>query len=466
MNALDGRYENTLKLTSGDVYQGSPFFNASRDIYNNVSTGTPTPVGDPGGIADILIQNELGWDVASVGNHEFTGGPNTLFDLIRPNPNWVNGNGGVGIGPGGYPGTSFPYLANNLANLPANIVVENGGAPKPNTITGSVVADVNGEDVGIIGVVTPYLASIANIGSVEVTTLDANGEEITGTTPIAVQVDSIIKNITPEIEDLSDKGINKIILMTHLQESAIEQALAQKIADLGLEVDIIFGGGSHQLMATEGGLPLREDETQDAAGLILQPFPQEFTSGDTRVFYVNSAANYRYLNQFIVTFDENGVITSFDEENSGAYATDIAGVDRLYPEEITDLEGVKAKADPEIVAIVEGVEGLVTVLDGTIFGQTDVFLNGIRADVRAQETNLGNLTADAQAFYAEAYLEEYDLLNGIKQIDISFLNGGSVRDFIGQTIVQGDDLIKLPPAANAEIGKEQGDISLYQIRFL
>lgn len=465
MNALEDRYENSLKLTTGDVYIGSPFFNASVDIYE-----TTDSINSPlqGGIADILIQNELDWDAASVGNHEFTGGANTLLNLVAPNANWINSElGGAGIGEEGYPGTSFPYLANNLdysaARLPEGLnVVENGGSPLPNTLTGSVVADVNGEQVGLIGIVTPYLKSIANTGSVEVTTLDADGNQITGTSPIDVQVDSIIANITPEVETLTNAGINKIILMTHLQESAIEQALAQKMADLGLEVDILFGGGSHQLMTSETGVPpLREDETQQDSGRLLQPFPQVFSSEDNQVIFVNSAANYRYLNQLIVTFDENGLVTDIGEE-SGPYATDIAGVNRLYEEEITTIEDVKAKADPEIVEIVEGVQTFVNRQDGNIFGQTDVFLNGLRSDVRTQETNLGNFLAEAQDYYAEAYLNEYELISGFDKIDISFQNGGTIRDYIGQSFIEtlgNNQLVQLPPQANPEVGKEEGDIS-------
>jgi 2',3'-cyclic-nucleotide 2'-phosphodiesterase (5'-nucleotidase family)/endonuclease/exonuclease/phosphatase family metal-dependent hydrolase len=467
MNALNGRYINTLKLTTGDVYISSPFFNASRDIYDNRTTGRPQ--ADQGGIADILINNELGWDVASVGNHEFSGGAGSFLNLVAPNPNWINGqNGGAGIGAGGYPGTAFPYLANNLnysnVRLPNGVtVVANGGAPLPNTLTGSVVKDFNGEKVGIIGIVTPYLKSIADTGAIQVTTRDANGNVITGTTPVNVQVDSIIANITPEVQALTNTGINKIILMTHLQESRIEIALAQKMAALGLGVDLLFGGGSHQQMASSIGVPpLREDETQQNNGQLLQPFPQMYGDGDNKVIYVNSAANYRYLNQLVVTFDDQGVISAIGAD-SGPYATDIAGVDRLYDESITTLDQVKTKADPDIVEIVDGVQDFVNILDGTIFGQTDVFLNGVRGDVRTQETNLGNLTADAQDFYAEAYLEEYNLLPGFNQIDISFTNGGSIRDQIGRFAIGDSGIIPLPPQANPDVGKEEGDVSQLDI---
>jgi hypothetical protein len=220
-------------------------------------------------------------------------------------------------------------------------------------------------------------------------------------------------------------------------------------------------------MANEDTVPpLRQDETQQTNGQLLVPYPQVFTTGDDTVYYVNTGANYRYLSQLIVTFDENGKIVEIGEE-SGTFATDVAGVDRLYEADITTIADVKAVADPEVVAIIEGVQGYVNQLDGQVFGQTDVFLNGIRGSVRTQETNLGNLAADAQDFYAEEYLEAYgdSLLAGFDEIDISFKNGGGIRDQIGLSFIAGGggELVQLPPPANPEVGKEEGDVSALDI---
>ncbi|MDX2229331.1 MAG: ExeM/NucH family extracellular endonuclease [Leptolyngbyaceae cyanobacterium bins.349] len=466
MNALQDDFQNTIKLTSGDVYIASPFFNASSEIYDSATTGRPA--GQPG-LADILIQNELGWDAAAVGNHEFTGGDTTFLSLLAPNPTWVNGAlGGTGIGTSGYPGALFPYLANNLnfsaATLPTGLsVVPNGGAALPNTLTGSVTVDVNGTPVGVLGVVTPYLPSIANIGRVQMTT----GSGFTSASPVSEQVDAVIANLQPAVQDLTNRGVNKIVLMTHLQESRIEQALAQRLADLGLAVDVHIGGGSHQVMASGAGVPpLRQDETQQLSGQLLQPYPQAFTSGNNTVYYVNTGANYRYLSQLVATFDDNGTITEIGG-TSGTFATDIAGVDRLYADDITTFAQVRALADPDVVAIVDGVGAFVNELDSIIYGQTDVFLNGIRADVRTQETNLGSLGADANDFYAEAYLTAYSdaLLPGFNAIDISFRNGGGIRDQIGLSFIPGGggDQVQLPPPANPNVGKEEGDISRLDI---
>ncbi|MDV2998758.1 MAG: hypothetical protein N5P05_000364 [Chroococcopsis gigantea SAG 12.99] len=451
MNALeaDPLYNNTLKLTSGDLFIAGPFFNASRDIYDNATNNRPA---DSPGIADILIQNELGWNAATIGNHEFDAGSSTFFNLLAPNPNLKNGaGGGQGIGANGYSGALFPYLSNNLdfsqASLPNGLkVVENGGAPQSNSLTGSVVINVNGQSIGVIGAVTPYLPTIANISPV------------TMKTPLTTQADSaqvqaqrLAENLQPEVDALTAKGINKIILMTHLQEAGIEQALAQSSLR---NVDVIIGGGSHRVMADEG-TSLRNDETQ-VPPQLLQPYPQIFQNQTQQnVYYVNTGANYRYLSRLIANFDDNGAITSVGDQ-SGTYATDIAGVDRVYPQSITTFEGVKQIADPQIVSIIEGVGNYVAQQDSIIYGNTGVFLNGIRGDVRTRETNLGNLTADANLWYAEQY--------GFN-IDVSMKNGGGIRDQIGLSFINAgnNQLIQTPPPANLAAGKKEGDISKLDI---
>ncbi|MGI0482011.1 choice-of-anchor I family protein [Geminocystis sp. CENA526] len=433
MNALDARYENTLKLASGDLFIAGPFFNASVDLYGQL------------GIADILVQNALGWDAAAVGNHEFDAGTSAFYNAIAPNF-FIDG---VGIDPEtGYLGALFPYLSTNLdystdsSNL-KNLVVESGEAPLPNSLTESVVIDVNGEQVGVIGAVVPYLPQIANIGGITMLT-DPTIRDI------EINAQNLANNIQPFVDELISQGINKIILMTHLQEFEMEQALATKLTG----VDIIMGGGSHRVMANDDDI-LREDETQFPPEL-LQPYPQVFQDADGNdVYLINTGANYRYLGQLIVEFDAEGKIIMIGDD-SGTFATDIEGVDRLYEEDITTFEQVKAVANPDIVAVVDNVGDFINSKDGTIFGNTEVWLNGLRSDVRTEETNLGNLTADANLWYAQQY--------GL-EVDISVKNGGGIRDQIGVSFIDGgtNELVQLPPQANPAVGKEEGDISILDI---
>ena len=103
--------------------------------------------------------------------------------------------------------------------------------------------------------------------------------------------------------------------MTHLQEAEIEQALAQALVDQDIPVDMLIGGGSHRVMAGDGVPPLREDETQQDSGQLLQPYPQEFTDGDDTLLYVNTGSNYRYLSQLVVRFDRDGEIVKVNPKS-------------------------------------------------------------------------------------------------------------------------------------------------------
>jgi 2',3'-cyclic-nucleotide 2'-phosphodiesterase (5'-nucleotidase family) len=82
-----------------------------------------------------------------------------------------------------------------------------------------------------------------------------------------------------------------------------------------------------------------------------------------------------------------------------------------------------------------------------------VYLNGTRASVRTEETNLGNLTADANLWYAR---------QSDPTVTLSLKNGGGIRDAIG-TVGTSSVPNYLPPAANAAAGKAAGEISQLDI---
>ncbi|MEO1512042.1 MAG: 5'-nucleotidase C-terminal domain-containing protein, partial [Planctomycetota bacterium] len=171
------------------------------------------------------------------------------------------------------------------------------------------------------------------------------------------------------------------------------------------------------------------------------------------VAVVNTDAAYQYLGRLVIDFDDNGVIIpeSYDPDLSGAFATDDAGVERV---------GAEGLADPEIVAITAAVEEEIVSGESVFFAVTDVFLNGERAGgpidgVRTQETNLGNLTADANLEYARQFDET---------VVVSYKNGGGIRANIGSIVVPGgdEDPQRLPPegvpGAKPEGGISQNDV--------
>ncbi|HEY9646107.1 MAG TPA: 5'-nucleotidase C-terminal domain-containing protein [Chroococcidiopsis sp.] len=417
LNALKDDYANTLVVSSGDNYIPSPFLFAGADPSLAPVIGNPSI-----GRADIAILNELGIQASAFGNHEFDLGTREVRDIITP--------------AGTYAGAKFPYLSSNLnfatdANLASRVTADGQEASTipAGRIAQSTVVTINGDKVGIVGATTPLLRQISSSGDVGV--LPASPTDY----------DALAADIQVSVDALKAAGINKIVVLAHMQQFAIERdQLAPRLRD----VDVIVGGGSNTLLSDSSDR-LRAGDTSGGVYPILK------TDADGKpVAVVNTDGNYRYVGRLVVEFDANGNIipSSIDPTISGAYATDAEGV-----------AAVGGVADPEITAITNALKTVINTQDGNIVGKTDVFLRGDRSFVRTEETNLGNLTADANLAYA-------------KQIDssvvISIKNGGGIRSNIGVIAAadggtSADDFDLLPPAANPSAGKEEGEISQLDI---
>ena len=393
LNALRDDFENTLTLSSGDAYIPGLFFSASEDVYGGVGRG------------DILIQNELGIQAIALGNHEFDQGTGVIRDLIaggEDDPETPDIDESFG-------GTLFPYLSSNLdfstdENL-ADLVVDDDKAPLPNSIAATTVIDVNGEQIGVVGATTPTLPAISNPDDVTVLPGDFDSD------PTEAQLDALAAEIQQDVDELlvANPGLNKVVVLSHMQQISIEQALATRLTN----VDIIVAGGSNTRLVDEDDR-LRAGDTEQGT------YPIFSTDADGKpVAIVNTDGNYKYVGRLVVEFDENGEIIpeSYDAEVSGAYATDEQGV--------ADL-GAEGLVDPEVQAIVDSLEAAVISKESNVFGVSDVFLNGTRGSVRIEETNLGNLTADANLAAAKAADES---------VVISIKNGGGIRNDIGRTVV-------------------------------
>jgi 5'-nucleotidase / UDP-sugar diphosphatase len=449
VNALRDDYRNTLILSSGDNYIPGPFFSASSD------PSVASAIGAAGvGRADMAILNGIGVQASAFGNHEFDLGTSTIQSLVVPS--------------GNYQGAKFPYLSANLnfsgdANLASRVVqpgqdftnvgstqsvtLANGTTATDNRgrISSSAVITVNGERIGIVGATTPTLPSISSPGPGVVVTPGSFN-----TDPTPAQLDALTAIIQPQVDALTAAGINKVIVLSHMQQFPIEQQLATRLKD----VDVIIAGGSHQLFADSTDARRPED-----LGTTVPNYPSVITNPTTgeQVLVLNTAANYRYVGRLVADFDNSGkiILTSLDPNISGAYATDAVSVAALIAINKA-AGGVTATPSAEVVAATNALRNVIATKDGNIFGSTSVFLNGTRDDVRTQETNLGNLTADANL----AIARDYD-----PTVTISLKNGGGIRDNIGFISSTGgsQQIEKLPPAANPLANKDAGEISQLDI---
>lgn len=408
LNALKTEEENTVIIGAGDSYIPGPFFAAA----NNGSLREV--LGREGsGRADILMLNAMGFMAGALGNHEFDAGTGTLASLIAADREYV--------------GTAFPFLSANLdfsldSNL-ASLVVEPGqeASTIPNSITKSVVITTpSGEKVGIVGMTTPQLGSLSVPGNVGIAPADPN------------DMAALAAIVQESVDALTATGINKIILTGHLQQISLDEAIAAHIKD----VDIIIAGGSNTLLADETDR-LHPGDTAE------RPYPilTQSASGEP-IAIVGTDGNYRYVGRLVVDFDASGVLVaeSIDAAVSGPFVTDEQGV----------IDTGNAEPAARVVEITEAVRNIVTAKDGNIFGQTSVYLNGNRGAVRTEETNIGNLIAEAN-------------LAAGKRVDPSVVgslkNGGGIRASIG--VAAYGEL--LPPPANALVGKTMGQISQIDI---
>jgi len=402
----------TLLLSSGDNYIPGPVFSAGGDDSLEPLLGETGP-----GRADIAFMNAIGFEASALGNHEFDEGSDRVESILEPD--------------GSYPGSLFPYLSVNLnfdgSSDLSSLAIEGGNSPQPNSIAPSAVFDLNGESIGVIGVTTPELASISSPDP-GIIISPADPDDLSALADI----------VQAEVDNLTSAGVNKIIVVSHLQEFANEEQLSALLSD----VDIIIAGGSDRLLADSDDR-LRTGDTADGD----YPLFRSDIDGED-VLIISSDSEYRYLGRLTAEFDEEGkIITeSLSSTENGAFATDDQGV-----LEITGAVSVTDVVNSDVNSLAETIAVLLEQKLSNTFGITEVFINGIREDVRTQETNMGNLTADANLFVARQFDNE---------VVASFKNGGGIRAPIGS--IDSETGERLPPLGIPGI-RDEGEVSQLDI---
>lgn len=459
--AFEAEYaDNTLILSAGDNFLSGPFFSASNDqtvfrdggVFNefyNAHFGVSDYDGlrEAGGRVDISIMNAIGFDASAVGNHEFDLGSDAFEQIIEEDFRSPDGPAGDR-----WVGAQFPYLSANLdftgdgdladlftPNILPNTAFQTGPAqsaagdanvPK---IAPATLVDVGGETIGVVGATTQLLQSISS----------PSGTTVVG--PQANDMAALAEILQPVIDQIVDGGVNKIVLVSHLQQFALEQELAGLLSG----VDVIVAGGSDTIVADPTDR-LRTGDTAD-----VTPYPFETTDADGNpVAIVSTDGQYSYVGRLVVEFDENGDIIpeSIDEEESGAFATDDQGVAEAFGIDEADIDAIAFADGTEaklVQDLVEAARGVVEAKDGNVFGETAVYLDGSRESVRTEETNFGNLSADANLSEAQ----KFD-----PTVVLSLKNGGGIRAPIGEIDADGE---LLPPQANDF--KNEGEISQLDI---
>jgi 5'-nucleotidase len=346
-----------ILLSSGDNFLAGPEFQAS------LEKGVP--------FYDSIALSEIGYDAFAIGNHEFDFGPDVLADFIesfgRNVPPFVSANLDVSDEP-------------RLAALAAD-----------GTIVASTVVRERGERIGVVGATTPLLPAISSPRNVKV-------------------LDDVAGLVQDQVDDLTGRGVDKIILISHLQNVNEDRALVPMLSD----IDVAIAGGGDELLANEGDLLVPGDARaiDPATG---QPFsyPVAATDADGAfVPIVTTAGDYKYVGRLVVNFDKSGEVLGVD---------DLSG-----PVRVSGVAPDAVEPDAQIQQlVVDPVNAFIANLAETVIGQSEVALEGRRdPGVRTEETNLGNLVADALLDAGEDNAAAF----GVVPPDVAIQNGGGIRN--------------------------------------
>lgn len=459
VDKLEDLQSNSASVTigAGDCFIPGAFLSAGNDVStrNALKTaqgfvfgynagGTNTDLRENPGRPDIAIMNSTGFDATCIGNHEWDLGATEFANIVLPVPQTSRTNMR-------HYGAAFPFLSANLdfsadsaLNARYTSQIRNTGAfaPHPNEnypglnasptnakLAKSAIIERGGEKIGVLGVTPPDLASISSPGLVTVT--GPQGAVVVS--PRTYDIDALAAHLQPTINALVAAGCNKIVMATQLQQIDNEKLLATKLR----HVDIIVAGGSGTIMAKPGTVLQPGDS-------ISENYPYTATDLDGRtVAVVSGEGQYQYLGRLVVDFNAEGHITAIDSasNNITVNATEVASLWGAADPYAAGTRGGTVKA------VTDAVNAVIAAKDGLILGKSSVYLEGRRTNVRQQETNLGNLSAEANLWYA-------------KQVDptvaVSIKNGGGIRNAIGSVDAGGN---LQPTAANPSAGKLAGDIS-------
>lgn len=300
----------------------------------------------------------------SLGNHELDNGVSGLTPFIE--------------------NVTCPVLAANLILDHEPIL----GAEK--NLMNSVIFDINGTKIGIIGYLTPDTKVLAIKNNVE-------------------YIEETIA-IREEAKKLKREGVNILIALGHSGFTK-DLEIAREVED----IDLVIGGHTNTFL-WNGVIP----DTENPEG----PYPMivDQKSGK-QVPAMQAYAYTKYLGKIHLVFNSNGDLISFDGNP--------ILLDNSIPQ------------DPDVLAIVDSYRGEVMKISETVVGITSVVLDA--RTCRLEECNIGNLIADAMV---HKYASEYKGI-GWTDAPTAIIQGGGIRASIAHidnptNITKGELLTVMP----------------------
>ena len=260
-------------------------------------------------------------------------------------------------------------------------------------IASSTTVTVAGQQIGFVGATTPNLATISSPG-------------------LTIVGQDIINAVQAELDALTGAGVDKIILTSHLQGIAEELEIIGSLRG----IDAVIAGGGDELLANPGDLLIPGDEPAVVLGesgyVTDSGYPFFRDNADAiSTPVVTTSGNYKYVGRVILGFNASGEVVEVLTE-SGPVRVSGTGEDVVSP-------------DPDVQAlVVDPVAAELEAIANTTVAETEVPLDGVRANIRSVETNLGNIIADSMLTSARAQAANF----GAPMPVVAFANGGGIRN--------------------------------------
>ena len=360
---------------------------------------------------DAVALRGVGYDALVLGNHEFDYGPSFLSRYLRA------------FAKNGKP--TLPVLSGNMnfkreTNLSDLIgpigQTNNLSAPGKNISQWMVYTDPKtGAKIGVVTAVTPLLPTIASPGNSRLLTADIN---------------AVAARLQKQIDTLEKSGINKIILVSHLQDLNNDKALVAKLRG----VDVAVGGGGDELLQSD--YIANSVELLPGESTPVGSYPTNVTDAAGKVVpVVTTSGNYKYLGRVDIRFDKKGNVAEVVQATSyprrvipnSSEATALGLTDSV----LSDY-GLQSTVIASLNSCLAGLS--------TPFAKTNILFNTARGSattpgVRTVETNGGNLVADSFVYlYDQVASKEGLTARSASNPVVAVQNGGGIRQNSGDLL--------------------------------
>ena len=362
---LETQYAHVLLVDAGDHVQGT--------AYGSMDKGETI----------IQLMNAAGYDLATLGNHEFDYGMDGCMQIVQ----WAQ----------------YPYVS-------CNFYEEVNGVREENVLPSYQIFDCGTEKLAIVGITTPESFTKSTPSYFQ----DESGNYIYGISG-GEDGSALYADVQAAIDSAVAEGATKVIALGHLGDDLSSQpwTSAEVIANVS-GLSAFIDGHSHSTV--EG----QNVTDKDGNSVLLTQTGQYFgqigmmvISAETGEITTGFIGSEEILEPVV---DESGNPVKDEEGND---QTEVVGY-RL----VSDLyTGAEWCSDETVAAIKDQWIAKIGEQLGTVIGSTSLALDNYSADgtrlVRSQETNTGDFAADALYYLFD---------NMDMDVDVAIMNGGGIRN--------------------------------------